>query len=82
MTFHTSVKRRKITFNSYNYNFFFIHSYSVFLSMFSLKNAFPANNLFCAFRLRRAYVDVTITTFKNQNGGRSPIENKQLHFRD
>ena len=22
-----------------------------------------------------------IATFKNQNGGRSPIENKQLHFR-
>ena len=36
-TFHTSVKRRKITFNSYNYNFFFIHSYSVFIIMFSLK---------------------------------------------
>ena len=31
------VKRRKITFNSYNYNFFFIHSYSVFIIMFSLK---------------------------------------------
>ena len=45
--------------------------------MFSLKNTFPANNLFRAFRLRRAYVDVTIATFKNQNGGRSPIENKQ-----
>ena len=50
--------------------------------MFSLKNKFPANNLFRAFRLWRAYVDVTIATFKNQNGGRSPIENKQLHFRD
>ena len=49
-TFHTSVKRRKITFNSYNYNFF-IRSYSVFLIMFSLKNTFPANNLFRAFRL-------------------------------
>ena len=36
---------------SYNYNFFFIHSYSVFLIMFSLKNTFPANNLFRAFRL-------------------------------
>ena len=36
-TFHTSVKRRKITLNSYNYNFFFIHSYSVFIIMFSLK---------------------------------------------
>ena len=36
-TFHTSVKRRKITFNSYIYNFFFIHSYSVFIIMFSLK---------------------------------------------
>ena len=47
----TEVKRRKITFNSYNYNFFFIHSYSVFLIMFSLKNTFPANNLFHAFRL-------------------------------
>ena len=34
-TFHTSVKRRKITFNSYNYNFFFILSYSVFITMFS-----------------------------------------------
>ena len=32
-----SVKRRKITFHSYNYNFFFIHSYSVFIIMFSLK---------------------------------------------
>ena len=36
-TFHTSVKRRKITFNSYNYNFSFIHSYSVFMIMFSFK---------------------------------------------
>ena len=42
---------QKITFNSYNYNFFFIHSYSVFLIMFSLKNTIPANNLFRAFRL-------------------------------
>ena len=39
-TFHTSVKRRKITFNSYNYNIFFIHSYSVFIIMFSLKIRF------------------------------------------
>ena len=50
-TFHTSVKRRKITFNSYNYNFFFIHSYSVFIIMFSLKNTIPANSSFRAFRL-------------------------------
>ena len=50
--------------------------------MFSLKNTFPANDLFRAFRLWRAYVDVAIATLKNQNGGRSPIENKQLHFRD
>ena len=28
---------RKITFNSYNYNFFFILSYSVFIIMFSFK---------------------------------------------
>ena len=34
---HTSVKRRKITFNSYNYNSFFILSYSVFMIMFSKK---------------------------------------------
>ena len=44
-------ERRKINFNSYNYNFFFIHSYSVFIIMFSLKNTFPANSLFRAFRL-------------------------------
>ena len=36
-TFHTSVKRRKITFNSYNYNFFFIHFYSVFFNYVFLK---------------------------------------------
>ena len=29
-----------LTFNSYNYNFFFIHSYSVFKIMFSLKIRF------------------------------------------
>ena len=46
-TFHASVKRRKITFNSYNYNFFFIHSYSVFIIMFP----YPANSSFCAFRI-------------------------------
>ena len=39
-TFHTSVKRRKITFNSYNYSFFFIHSYSVIIIIFSLKIRF------------------------------------------
>ena len=49
--YHTSVKRRKITFNSYNYNFFFIHAYSVFIIMFSLNNTFPANSSFRAFRL-------------------------------
>ena len=38
--FHTSVKRKKINFNSYNYNFSFIHSYSVFIIMFSLKIRF------------------------------------------
>ena len=49
--FHTSVKPRKITFNSYNYNynFFFIHSYSVFIIMFSLKkyvsSLYKGNNL-------------------------------------
>ena len=31
--------------------FFFIHSYSVFIIMFSLKNTFPANSSFRAFRL-------------------------------
>ena len=41
---------QKITFNSYNYNFFFIHSYSIFIIMFSLKNTFPANSSFRAFR--------------------------------
>ena len=34
-TLHTLVKRRKIISNSYNYNFFFILSYSVFIIMFS-----------------------------------------------
>ena len=38
--------------------------YSVFIIMFSLKNTFPANSSFRAFRLRRAYEDVTSTTFK------------------
>ena len=33
-TFHTSLKRRKIAFNSCNYNFFIL-SYSVFIIMFS-----------------------------------------------
>ena len=39
-TFHTSVKRRKIVFNSYNYNFFFILSYSVFIIIFPKKIRF------------------------------------------
>ena len=39
-TFHTSVKLRKIIFNSYNYNFFFILSYSVFIIKFSSKLRF------------------------------------------
>ena len=43
-TFRTSVKRREITFNSYNYNFFFIHYYSVFIILFRLKKTFPANS--------------------------------------
>ena len=34
--------------------------------------------MFHAFRLCRAYVDVTM--LKKQNGGRSTIENKQLHL--
>ena len=56
---------QKNNFHSYNYNFFFIHSYSVSIIMFSLKNTFPANSLFRAFRLWRAYVDVVdVTTFK------------------
>ena len=32
--FHAKIRRN---FNFYNYNFFFIHSYSVFIIMFSLK---------------------------------------------
>ena len=48
--FHAKI-RCNLTFNSYNYNFFFIHSYSVFIIMFSLKNTFPANSSFCAFRI-------------------------------
>ena len=44
-TFHTSVKRRKITFNSYNYNFrLFILSPKYFL-LYSLKITLPVNNV-------------------------------------
>ena len=53
--------------------------------MFSLKNTFPANSSFRAFRQWRAYVYVTTLcrrydVQKKQNGGRSPIENKQIAY--
>ena len=57
-TFHTSVKRRKITFNSYNYNFFrhsFLFSRPIYNYVF-LKITFPANNasrILTMTRLRR-----------------------------
>ena len=52
-TFHTSVKCRKITFNSYNYNVFCYFFSLVFINMFSLKLRIQFIK-FHAFRLWRA----------------------------
>ena len=49
-TFHTSVKCRKITFNSYSYNFFLFLSPKYFLNIFFLKLRFLLIT-FHAFRL-------------------------------
>ena len=44
-TFHTSVKRRKITFNSYNYNFFLDSFLLSIFNHFFLKIMFEVNNV-------------------------------------
>ena len=42
-TFHTSVKRIKITFNSYNYTLFCYTSPMFFFKLYFLKITFPVN---------------------------------------
>ena len=77
MTFHTSEKRYKITFNSYNYNFFL----SIFLIRFSLKLSFQLIT-FRAFREHFGHLDDDmnyeanddVTTFKKQDGGQIALD--------